>query len=96
MMLERSITLFKALADETRQRLLEFLSEKEIKVGDIVKAFQPMSQPTISHHLKILKNAQLVRATKRGKEVWYSADWHSLEECMKEFLSGLISRFKKR
>lgn len=95
MIFERSVALFKALADETRQKLLEFLAEREVNVSQIVKAFQPMSQPTISHHLKVLKNAQLVRAIKRGKEVWYSADFPSLEDCIKDFMGGLISKFRR-
>ncbi|MBM4467772.1 MAG: winged helix-turn-helix transcriptional regulator, partial [Chloroflexi bacterium] len=61
----------KALADETRQRILEMLLDGEMRVSDIVDAFT-MSQPTISHHLSILKQFGLVTSRKEGKEVFYA------------------------
>ena len=63
----------KALADETRQKILEMLREEELCVSDIVKAFD-MSQPTISHHLHILKQFGLVTSRKEGKQVFYDLD----------------------
>ena len=70
----------KALADDTRQRILVMLAEKEMCVGDIVAAFD-MSQPTISHHLSILKQFKLVTSRKEGKQVYYFVNHDNVVEC---------------
>ena len=70
----------KALADDTRQRILVMLAEKEMCVGDIVAAFD-MSQPTISHHLSILKQFKLVTSRKEGKQVFYAVNHDNVVEC---------------
>ena len=61
----------KALADETRQQILKMLVEGERCVSDIVEAFD-MSQPTISHHLNVLRQFNLVVRRKEGRLVYYS------------------------
>ena len=78
----------KALADETRQRILEMLMEREMPVSDIVDAFT-MSQPTISHHLGILKQFGLVTSRKEGKQVFYAINRDNVVECC----GRLISKF---
>lgn len=70
----------KALADDTRQRILVMLAEKEMCVGDIVAAFD-MSQPTISHHLSILRQFRLVTSRKEGKQVFYGVNRDNVVEC---------------
>ena len=70
----------KALADETRQRILQMLIEREMSVGEIVEAFQT-SQPTISHHLNILRQFGLVVSRKEGKQVFYSINHNNVVEC---------------
>ena len=70
----------KALADDTRQRILVMLSEREMCVGDIVAAFN-ISQPTISHHLSILKQFHLVTTRKQGKQVYYAANQDNVVQC---------------
>ena len=70
----------KALADDTRQRILVMLSEREMCVGDIVGAFD-MSQPTISHHLSILKQFKLVTSRKKGKQVFYAVNHDNVVQC---------------
>lgn len=70
----------KALADDTRQRILTLLLEGEKNVGDLVKAF-PMSQPTISHHLAVLRQLKLVSARKVGKQVFYAINRDMVVEC---------------
>jgi ArsR family transcriptional regulator len=76
------------LADETRQRILEMLLEGEMRVSDIVDAFT-MSQPTISHHLSILKQFGLVTSRKEGKEVFYAINRDNVMECC----GRLIAKF---
>jgi ArsR family transcriptional regulator len=68
--------LFKALADETRLEILAILSsvgDGETCVCDIEAHFD-LSQPTISHHLKVLREAHLVRSERRGTWVYYRLD----------------------
>jgi ArsR family transcriptional regulator len=62
---------FKALADPTRVAIVNHLSAfDEVCVCNLVDAFD-LSQPTISHHLKILREAGLVESTRRGTWAFY-------------------------
>ena len=62
---------FKALADPTRVAIVNQLSAAdEVCVCNLVETFE-LSQPTISHHLKILREAGLVEATRRGTWAYY-------------------------
>ena len=70
----------KALADETRQKILVMLLEREMPVGDIVDAFT-MSQPTISHHLNVLKRFHLVTSRKEGQQVFYAINHDNVVAC---------------
>jgi len=63
--------IFKALADETRLRILSLLEVREMCVCEIMVALD-LTQPTASHHLGILENAGLVKDRKEGKWVFYS------------------------
>ena len=69
-----------AMADDTRQRILEMLLEKEMCVGDIAQAFD-ISQPTISHHLGILKQFDLVSSRKEGRQVYYTTNRDNVVRC---------------
>ncbi|MGD1995855.1 MAG: metalloregulator ArsR/SmtB family transcription factor [Anaerolineae bacterium] len=71
----------KALADGTRQQILEMLAEREEMCVHHIVAALDVSQPTISHHLKILKQARLVSSRKRGREVYYSINHDEVIEC---------------
>jgi len=63
--------IFKALADETRLRILSLLEVREMCVCEVMVALD-LTQPTASHHLGILENAGLVKDRKKGKWVFYS------------------------
>ena len=67
-----SLTYFKALADETRIRLVNILLHHELKVGELVSILE-MGQSRISRHLKILADAGMVRTVKEGVWGFYSA-----------------------
>ncbi len=76
---------FTALADPVRLRLLSILAaspEGEVCVCDFVEPLAK-SQPTVSHHLKILSEAGLVQGDRRGKWVWYSLNRGRLAELRK-------------
>ncbi len=76
----------KALADDTRQRILVMLLEDEMCVSDIVEAFD-MSQPTISHHLGVLKQLRLVTSRKDGKHVFYAINRDNVVECCGQLIA---------
>ena len=63
--------LFKALDDPIRREILEMLKRKDHTAGEIADAFD-ISKPSISYHLNLLKQADLVIAIKRGQFVHYS------------------------
>ncbi len=65
------ITFAKALADETRQEIMSLCCCKWLSVGEIVDALN-VSQPTVSHHLSILRSAGLVDFRREGKQIFYS------------------------
>ena len=72
--------LFQALSDETRQRIMVLLDEKERSVTDLVKEFN-LSQPSISRHLSILKNAGLIQKRREGQQVVYSLNSEMIGSC---------------
>lgn len=69
-------TLFKALGDETRLAILGFLVQAgdALCVCDIENHVKELSQPTISHHLRQLREAGLVTAERRGTWIYYAID----------------------
>lgn len=71
--LNQLTTLFKALSDETRLRILKLLERGELCVCDIVAALD-MIQPKVSFHLGVLKEARLIKDRKQGKWIHYSID----------------------
>ena len=66
---------FRALGDETRLQIVQILAQQSapLCVCDLEAAFD-LSQPTISHHLKVLRDAGLVTAERRGVWIYYQAD----------------------
>jgi ArsR family transcriptional regulator len=83
--------LFAALSDQTRLAILEILTQspEAVCVCDIVETFPNLQQPTISHHLKTLRQAGLVEGNRRGKWVYYSVIPQKLEE-----LKAILSSFQ--
>lgn len=65
--------LFKALADETRTKILYLLTQRELCVCDLASVMD-MSLPAVSHHLRLLKTMALVRTRREGKQVFYRLD----------------------
>jgi ArsR family transcriptional regulator len=61
----------KALADETRQKIMKLVCCRWLSVNEIVAELD-VAQPTVSHHLSILKNAGLVNVRREGKQVLYT------------------------
>jgi len=84
----------KALADETRQAILELLQAQEMNVGDIAAHFR-VTQPTISYHLGLLRRAGLVVARREGRQVVYAANRCCLAKCTRRLVETWIGSEKK-
>lgn len=82
--------VWKALADPTRREILELLKKHDMNAGEIAEKFN-MTKPSISNHLNILKQANLVDAEKQGQNVIYSLKTSVLEDIM-NILSNLTNR----
>jgi DNA-binding transcriptional ArsR family regulator len=68
--LETLSALFQTLADVNRLRIIFFLEKEERSVNEVVKALK-LSQPLVSHHLKVLKQVSIVQTTRQGPFVLY-------------------------
>jgi ArsR family transcriptional regulator len=67
----RAAELFAALSDPTRVRIVGLLAHMELCVGDLCLVLG-MSQPAVSHHLRLLRTLRIVSARKDGKHAFYS------------------------
>ncbi len=89
---------FAALADPTRRGILKLLRKGSRAAGDIAGEFE-LSKPTISHHLRLLEEAGLVRSERRGTSIVYTLQANVLEELAAELLdltAGLRDSGRKR
>lgn len=71
--------IFKALNDETRRKIIELLKEKDMNAGEIAEEFN-ISKPSISHHLELLKKADLISGEKKGQFIVYTLNTSILED----------------
>ena len=82
--------VFKALSDANRRKIIDLLKKKEMTAGEIAQHFN-ISKPTISEHLKTLRNADLIQSEKNGQFITYFLNTSVLED----FLSHMINIFGK-
>ncbi|MBK5261540.1 MAG: winged helix-turn-helix transcriptional regulator [Peptostreptococcaceae bacterium] len=80
------IDVIKALGDETRIGILLIIGKKELNATEISNKCT-LSRPTISHHLQILKRANILTARKEGTEIYYSIYMGTLKKLSRTFLS---------
>jgi len=78
--------LFKALNDETRREIIELLKSRNMNAGEIANEFN-ISKPSISHHLDLLKRADLIIAEKKGQFIEYSLNTSILEDLLSWILT---------
>ena len=71
--IEGLTTFFKVLGDDTRLRIVMALSHTELCVSDLAEALA-MTDSAVSHQLKTLKNAGLIKSRRDGKNIYYSLD----------------------
>ncbi len=86
----RAAEIFKALCDENRIRIIELLQNEE-KCGNALLDELEISQPTLSHHMKILCASGMVSGRKDGKKTYYSLNKDSIQGA-KELLDGMVSK----
>jgi DNA-binding transcriptional ArsR family regulator len=66
---------YHAIADPYRRQMLDLLrTQGPLRAGEIVAHFPKISQPAVSKHLRVLRQASLVRSTRTGREQWYQLD----------------------
>ena len=87
-----NVGLFKALSDPNRLMIVDMLSCGELCACVILEAFN-FTQPTLSHHMKILCDCELVNGRKEGKWIYYSLDEKTVQK-LKIFLSE-VTAFKE-
>jgi ArsR family transcriptional regulator, arsenate/arsenite/antimonite-responsive transcriptional repressor len=79
--------VYRALADPTRRRLLELLRDGDMTAGELQSHFT-QSWPTISGHLRVLREADLVHADRVGTTIRYHLNLSLLEEAMLRLLQS--------
>ena len=89
---EAEAGVFRALADSTRRQILAELRTGELAAGDIAGRF-PISGPSISRHLGVLKAAGLIRERREANRIFYSLAGEQLALCVGRFLSAVCRGF---
>ena len=79
---------FKVMGDSTRIQLLWALEESEMCVGDLAVVLD-MTKSAVSHQLKVLRTAKLVKAQKKGKNVYYALDDHHVKSILEKALEHI-------
>lgn len=83
-------TTMKALSDPTRRRILEMLGEGRMTAGDIAAQFD-LTQATVSHHLSVLRKADLVCEERKGTSIHYEINTSVFEDVL-TWVSGIVGR----
>lgn len=89
--MQRLLMIFKALSEETRLRILKLLENGELCVCDITDVLN-MSQPNISFHLGMLKEAGLIKDKREGRWMYYSLNGSDV--FIRFLLFGILERFR--
>jgi len=88
------ITFAKALADETRQEIMNLLCCEWLSVNDVVDALGGrVNQPTVSHHLKLLAEAHLVDVRQEGRQRFYTLNQEHFTVCCGSLMRSFAPDF---
>ncbi len=74
-------TVYKALADPTRRKILQLLRDKDMNAGDISEHFD-IAKPSLSRHFNILRQADLIQSDRQGNQIIYRLNVTVLEEAL--------------
>jgi DNA-binding transcriptional ArsR family regulator len=90
---------FRALADPTRREILGLLRHGEITAGALAEKFD-VTKPAMSHHFKVLKDADLITSRRDGQQIWYGLNTTVVQDVMawaiRLVADGKKSRGKQR
>lgn len=84
--MDRAEDMLRTLGDPTRLRVLTALLDGRMNVSQIVAALK-LSQPQVSYHLRMLREAGLATEEREGRWAWYAADWESRDPRVRQVLS---------
>jgi ArsR family transcriptional regulator len=85
--------LFKALNDQTRREIVDLLKKGDLTAGEIAEHFD-ISKPSISHHLDLLKQADIITSVKDGQFIYYSLNATVFDEII-SWVMSLQNKKKK-
>lgn len=80
--------VYRALSDPTRRRILALLRHDDMTAGDLASHFE-LTWPTVSGHLRVLREADLVQADRNGTSLTYHLNLSVLEETMASLMTAL-------
>lgn len=86
---------FSALSDPNRQKILDMLKNGEMSVSSICENLD-ITMATLSHHLDILKRAELISSRRSGQQILYSINLSVFEELSEEVIKFLIIKPKNK
>jgi len=86
--MKHATRVFRALADPTRRQILQDLKDGELAAGQIAARF-PISGPSISRHLMVLKHAELVSERRDGNRILYRLEPERIAGAIGDFLSAV-------
>ena len=93
--IKKMTVIFHMLSNPNRLQVLYLCLEEAISVGDLVDSLE-LSQSLVSHHLKQLRDANLVQATRQGKNMFYQVTDRRVQCILKDMLSHIDAVTKKR
>ena len=76
---------FQALSEPNRQKILDLLKKRELSVTEILEHLK-VTMPTLSHHLDILKRADLISGRREGQQIIYSLNLSVMEEAAEQII----------
>ncbi len=74
-------SIYKALADSTRRKIVQLLRERDMTAGELAEHFD-FAKPTLSRHFSVLREADLIQGTKKGTTITYRLNVSVLEEAL--------------
>lgn len=80
--------IFYTLSDPTRRKILKLLQQQDLTPGQLVKKFQ-ITKPSLTHHLNVLKQANLVTCERSGQYMYYSLQVSVFEEVVARIMDFL-------
>jgi ArsR family transcriptional regulator, lead/cadmium/zinc/bismuth-responsive transcriptional repressor len=80
--------IFRLMGDPSRLRIVLTCLQGEVAVNDIANSLG-LSQSSVSHHLRLLRSARVLRAERRGKQVFYSAADHHVQSMLEDMVEHI-------